>query len=432
MIRIVVLLGLVLLIAWLLRQIWRMLARSEADGATALPRFGGRVPGLLFLANGKLYRRTEDQPIEEVVSPFLEDIERRQERHQELHAWKQGTAFATAFAARRQIGTGERDLRFAAAVFRDADHLLYFLSDQGAGGLFELNVRTGEERRLLHRQNLSLEGLRLSNDGRELYAARSAPNGVANICVLNLETLEIRDLSTGDTSDRFPCDVPGQPGAVVFQSSGLGRGPEGGFLYGPASLQWIVPGRRELETIIEDPAFDYLQPRVAPNGNLLYLRRPYEGAGYGHGQATLDVLLLPFRLLRALFHYLNFFSLMYTRKPLTSASGQPFNEDAKALIVQGRRLDAEAALKSGRQVLGVPSLVPASWQLFARDPQGGTQVLARHVVAFDVAADGTVLYSNGFAVFAMQPGQAPILVLRDRLIGELAVQPQASAKVPTG
>lgn len=424
MIRMIFLLMLVLIVVWLVMQIWRQWSMANTRSDARLPAFNGRIPGLAFLANGKLYRRTGGTQVDEVVSPFLEDVERRNERHQELHAWKQGTSFGTVFSANRQIGGNERELKFGAAVFRDAERLLYFLADRGAGGLFELDLKTGQERRLLHRQNLTLEGLRLSSDGRELYASRSAPNGIANICVLNLDTLEIRDLSSGDTSDRFPCELPGQPGAVVFQSSGIGRGPEGGFLFGPSSLQLFVPGQRELEAVLDDPAFDYLQPRVAPNGNLLYLRRPYEGSGYGHGQAAIDTLLLPFRLLRALFHYLNFFSLMYSRKPLTSASGQPLNEDAKALIVQGRRLDAEAALKSGRQILGVPSLVPASWQLFERDPQGQTQLLARHVVAFDVASDGTVLFSNGFAVFAMQPGQAPSLVMRDRLIGEVAVQPE--------
>ncbi|MFX5595148.1 hypothetical protein ABTD92_21070, partial [Acinetobacter baumannii] len=83
-----------------------------------------------------------------------------------------------------------------------------------------------------------------------------------------------------------------------------------------------------------------------------------------------------FRLLRAVFHYLNFFSLMYSRKPLTSASGPALNADLKEIILKGKRIDAEKALLNENKINGVPSLVPASWQLISRDQQGNETVLA--------------------------------------------------------
>ena len=115
---------------------------------------------------------------------------------------------------------------------------------------------------------------------------------------------------------------------------------------------------------------------------------------------------------------------MYWDKPLTRASGPQFDQDAKSIIVQGKRLEAEAALKRGTQMFGVPALAPASWQLFERDQQGRTRLLAQHVVAFDVAKDGTILYSNGFGVFALRSGYRPQLVLKDHLIGDVQIRPE--------
>jgi hypothetical protein len=112
--------------------------------------------------------------------------------------------------------------------------------------------------------------------------------------------------------------------------------------------------------------------------------------------------LFPFRLLRAVFHYLNFFSLMYTRKPLTSASGPKVEADWKNILVQGKRIDAEKALREARAVHGVSSLVPADWQLVRRSPHGAEQVLETSVASYDIGADGAVVYTNGRGVFAIE------------------------------
>jgi hypothetical protein len=70
-------------------------------------------------------------------------------------------------------------------------------------------------------------------------------------------------------------------------------------------------------------------------------------------------------------------------------------------------------------VQGVPSLVPASWQLVRRSRSGDERVLARHVASFDIAADGAILHSNGFGVFALDADGTQRLMLRDKLIAEV-------------
>jgi hypothetical protein len=145
--------------------------------------------------------------------------------------------------------------------------------------------------------------------------------------------------------------------------------------------------------------------------------------------ALTDALMFPFRLLRALFHYLNFFSLMYTRKPLITAAGPEVQADLKEILLKGKRLDAEAALRTGVRLNGVPSLVPASWQLMRRSPQGDEQVLASHVASFDIAADGAILFSNGYGVFALD-GASPQVLLRDKLIADVIAGPPAGSGPP--
>ena len=112
---------------------------------------------------------------------------------------------------------------------------------------------------------------------------------------------------------------------------------------------------------------------------------------------------------------------MYTRKPLTSASGPEVQADLKEMLVKGKRIDAEKALRKESRINGVRSLVPRSWQLICRTRDGDEQVLAGNVAAFDITADGELVYTNGFGVFLLDGGNASRVILRDRLIAELTV-----------
>jgi hypothetical protein len=224
----------------------------------------------------------------------------------------------------------------------------------------------------------------------------------------------------GDTVDTAPAWIPDSPKRLLFQSSGLARDAQGYIVaQGHASIQMLDMESGSIEPIIEDPNFDFIKPRVCPAGNLLFIRRPYEAPRYGATSFFTDTLLFPFRLLRAVFHYLNFFSLMYTRKPLTSASGPAVQADLKNILLQGRRIDAEKALRSERPVQGVPSLVPSSWELVSRTREGVERVLATNVASYDVSSDGTIVYSNGRGVFVLERDGLAGLALKDELVAEV-------------
>ncbi|MGH8516635.1 MAG: TolB family protein, partial [Panacagrimonas sp.] len=274
----------------------------------------------------------------------------------------------------------------------------------------------------VHKQHLAFEDLRLSPDGTQLLCAQHAASGTANIASMTVEGSDYRELTGGDTVDTSPAWIPDDPDRVLFQSAGLARDPSGfAIAQGPVSIQMAHLKEGTLTPVREDPLSDFLQPRVGPDGSLYFIQRPYEPPRYGTGQALLDALLFPFRLLRAVFHYLNFFSLMYSRKPLTTASGPAMQADLKEILLKGKRVDAEEMLRKGALVSGVPSLVPASWTLVKRDRSGIEHVLARHVSSFDIAADGTVLFSNGCGVFVLDGTRSPKVVLRDQLIADVIV-----------
>jgi hypothetical protein len=114
---------------------------------------------------------------------------------------------------------------------------------------------------------------------------------------------------------------------------------------------------------------------------------------------------MPFRLLFAVFQWLNLFTAMYTGRKLTS-SGGPEREgpDLKWMVVWGNLIEARKAERRGRmRGEEAPDLVPRSYELVRHRPDGEPEVLARAVLAFDLASDGTILVSNGSAVDRLEP-----------------------------
>src|SRR6185503_6097418 len=89
---------------------------------------------------------------------------------------------------------------------------------------------------------------------------------------------------------------------------------------GPYCIQHLDVESGSLNTLAEDPRFDLLTPFQTSTGTLYFIRRPYR-TGRELNPLTLlkDIILFPFRLLLAVFHFLQFFSMRYSGKKLSSA-----------------------------------------------------------------------------------------------------------------
>ncbi len=413
-----ILLGLlvVALVLFLLYQI-----RPGRAAPAAIPSQRRSERGFAFLSNGNLFYRAPGGAVKQLHSPYAQEALDRRERSRARHSWKEGTSFnVAAGGGRRNFDAAEKPLMATTAAYEADGHLLYFLKDDQVGGLFRQEIASGQELRVVLKQKLHLTDVNPSYDGSQLAASSQQSDGTAHVVLMNSDGSQFCEVTGGDTVDSAPAWIPWAPKQLLFQSAGLARNGEGYIVaQGNASIQRLDMETGTLTPILESAAFDYLKPRVSPAGDLLFIRRPYEGVRYGTGTLLADLLLFPFRLLRALFHFLNFFSLMYSRKPLTSANGPATQADIKEILLQGRRIDVETALRRARPVNGVPSLVPDSWQLMKREQNGGERVLATNVATYDIGPDGTIVYSNGRGVFVLESDGSSSLATTESLVGEV-------------
>jgi hypothetical protein len=87
------------------------------------------------------------------------------------------------------------------------------------------------------------------------------------------------------------------------------------------------------------------------------------------------------------------------------------------MMIWGNLIEAQRQDGENEEV----DLVPASWQLARRRSGGTEEVLAKGVLAYDIAADGAIVYSNGNAIFLLHPDGRKEQLLSQRMIEQVVV-----------
>lgn len=378
---------------------------------------------IAYLSVGNLYCKNHDNnQIQEIQSDYIQKLIDRNEKKQQQHSWKEGTSWGTTTTGGvRDFNTENIDIYFTAAEILPDNKILYFLKGEGFGGLFHYDMASKKELRISHHQNLDYTDLCHDPIRKQILCTSNHNSGISNIVLMNEDGDASRELTSGDTEDISPCWLSNDKNQIVFQSMGLARSSEGFVLArGPASIQLLDTEKGELTPVLEDDNYDYIDPKVSKQGDLYFIRRPYETDQYKTSNIFMDTILFPFRLSRAIFHYLNFFSLIYSREPLSSSTSPYGEDDVEDILLKGRRINTEKALKKGHRILGVPSLAPQDWELICRNEVGEESILANSVSSYDLSDDNKIIYSNGYGVFSLENGTSS-LIFKDILVSEVII-----------
>jgi hypothetical protein len=371
-----------------------------------------------FVSGDALFVCGDSGESQRIESRFGQAVRDRAQRIAQRSAWKrsgQRDGLLSGASLWGGAGVDADSLRVAIVGVgrgRVPGEILYSLDTDEVSGVFAVPAAGGEEEaggedRLFHSNHVRVDHLAAHPDRDEIACSVRAEQGASQIAVMRADGTGLTQVTEGDSVDQAPCWVPGRPRTLVFQSAGIGRDAHGEpVALAPFAIEQLDLDTGDLVPRAESPRFDYLSPRVGPDGLLYSLRRPYQGdAAPSHWRALLDFLAMPFRLLFAVFQWLNLFTAMYTGRKLTS-SGGPEREgpDLKWMVVWGNLIEARKAERRGRmRGEEAPDLVPRSYELVRHRPDGEPEVLARAVLAFDLASDGTILVSNGSAVDRLEP-----------------------------
>lgn len=378
------------------------------------------TPPLAFIASGKLYLLDGPEP-RLVESHFVQEMLDRAERTRERNDWKQGSmswTFSRSAMAGLQAPAAEpgaRRVEFT-GIAPDGQGGLYYALETGLTcGLFSYSPGLGDERRLFHRQQFRIRDLaRRPADGLLAMSSRNG-DATAHIALMAAEGRGLKQATDGDVVDELPSFD--DAGRLLYQSAGLARDARGfPVAQSPYAILRLDLDSGNVETLAESPAHDCLAPRARAQ-TLYYIRRPYEPrTRVSPWRVLQDIALFPFRLARAVIHFLDFFSLMFSRKPLITAGGPPRQgPDRRTIMLWGKMIDAEKALQE-KKLNG--ALVPRHWELIQKDA-AGEKTIAQHVIAYDLCPDGSIIYTNGTAIHHLTDGAPPKKLCHSRLIERL-------------
>lgn len=377
---------------------------------------------ILYVSEGRLFLFDGDRS-RQIESRFGSEIRQRAWELQRRHEWK------TQGWGARFMGMGHSERDPVGVVIRisgisrgcRSGELLYTLWTPEIAGVFLLRGDATEEQRLFHSADVRLEQLAAHPELRRVACVLAQPRaGTASIMVMKDDCSDLIEVTQGDSLDGAPRWVPGASEEIVFHSAGVGRDAAGRFAaYGPYSIQRLNLQTGEIQCLAEDAKHDLLGPQFDEAGNLYFIRRPHAvSRRLPIWRTLLDVLLLPYSILRAVFLYLNFFSAKYSGKTLFSSAGARAKvADPNELQIYGNLIAADKAARAHAD--DAAAMVPDDWQLVRRSPEGSERVLARSVMAFDLTAGGAVIYSTGRAVFRLDSGGRSQRLFKDAFIEKL-------------
>lgn len=382
---------------------------------------------LAVISHGKLHLVGPPSDEVPISSDFANDLKKRlqvSENRAAIRNGGSGAAFIRGGLPMQEAPTVEDTFHAefsCVATSTKPGEICYALDAGQVRGLFIYEIAEKYERRVLHgpQHRFASISARQGEDGPEWLVAASQDHGVSRIGLFKPEAGGgVRELTEGDSLDSFPAWKPGERREFVYQTCGVARHHRTNEWQGlgPASIQKVDMETGEMEPVAEDDRFDFLCPSYGPDGTLFYLKRPYEPFHQPSiWRHLLDMVLFPFRLVRAILAFLNTFSMIFSGKPLQTAGLPPRRDgpDPKAVFLHGRWISMEKQMRDAA-VDEMKEFVPKNWELIARLPDGGIKVISGNVMAYGIGRSGTIYYSNGKGVFAQSNASAKPQRVSDR------------------
>lgn len=379
---------------------------------------------LFYMRDGRLFRFADgaSAPVScGAVEQYMENLKQIHRKKE----WKtQGTGAGFMGVWQEEIDLS--DIRPADAVCTPDGRLVYGAVLQQGGAVQRKNPDAPDEAEglLLRHADCTIHDMACDAEGKRLALSLSGSGwGERNIAIMPLDANRFRFITEGECRDSNPAFDPDNGDILYYDSCGLAHTGRG-LVFGPRAVNRLNLAEGTLDTVLSDDKHDYFQPRPDGAGGLYCIRRPYR-AGHQGGSGLRDLALAPFKISKALFGWLDFFTQRYGGEPLKTSGANP----AKAKQQSEEERFIEGNLVKVRQNKKAdpadrhPAAIPDDWELVRTTDNGSQTVLLRGVMAYTPAPDGGVIYSNGRAILLRSPEGAVSLITEARWAEKLRLQP---------
>ena len=363
------------------------------------------MDNIVYCTGSSFFLKT-DSGVEEFESQMIQKYRENVDSIKSRREWKTsgaGARFMGSFNPAAANDAGSRLARINGASLW-GEELVYSATMGDVSGLYRKPLKDGAvEGHILASNEILISRISVAGD----RCAASVGSGFErHIADFDLHTGQYRILTEGDVIEDYPCYAK-DGRRIFFSSAGLAISPEGAHMgVGPSSILCYDMKNNDIAELFASDKYDYFAPREDPDGNLLFIRRPYRDAGE-KGNIWMDILMFPLRIIRAIGGLLNFFSVAFGGESLrsgqTGVDTKTRQKSEADLFIEGNVVNAEQALKENeRSGEKFPGIIPRSWELIRAGSSGSLACLKKGVMDFTVCENGDIVYSNGNAVVRLQ------------------------------
>ena len=221
------------------------------------------------------------------------------------------------------------------AVFED--RLVYSLRLDESGCIY---IRSFDKNDMI--ENLVISGKdifpgRMSCFGSKLVVSCGENYAEKHISVYELPSSSCHEYTDGDSIEEAPY-FDGE-NKIYFSTAGYARDSFGGIAaVSNKSIVCLDTRASEMNEILSDEKYDFLFPKPDGKGGVYCIRQP-QGGSKDNNTLMKDVLMFPYRIIRALGGWLNMFSIIFGGEALKSDDN--FKNNAKAKLKNEKQMFIE-------------------------------------------------------------------------------------------
>ena len=362
---------------------------------------------LLFISKGRLFRVNGRMPIE-IKCGFVEKYIDNLKEISKKREWKSSGTGAQFMNMAMPFSDTPEDGINISGITTDGDGIyIYSAVFDGNMAIYKSSGKSTDDEGVILRKN-SVRIFEMDNlpGGKKMLAAGKEGSSEKHIAMIDKEKSELYFITEGDSVDANPSFSRAEPDIVYYDSKGVGVSAQNSFVrFSPCAILRLDLSTGDLDEFIADGAHDYFKPKTDSAGNLYYIRRPYK-ENQRKGMDTTDILLIPFKFLKAIFGWMDFFTRRYSGETLNTSGNNPAKTkqlSEEELFIEGNMINVEKNLREN-QASGekYPGLAPKSWELIRRGKDGREHIIKKGVIDYCLAEDG-IYYSNGSNVLRTHP-----------------------------
>lgn len=283
-----------------------------------------------------------------------------------------------------------------------------FINDLSAIHTKDLTLEKDSESHVIHDNGKIFKGA--SEKNGKIITTVSSDLVTSHLAVFDKSVDDYSLITDGDCFDATPRFSAIDDNKIIFSSKGVGRDGNGNFVeYSPSSIYEYDLSQGNVNEIRSSSEYSYTLPKNDKFGNLYAIKKPIKEKK--RSNILLDILLIPYRLITAIYYFLESFTRSFTGKTFTENSPYSNNPaktkkgDERKIFIDGNEIYADKEYKNNlKHKDDFAGIIPRGYEL-VKITENGDEVIRKGIISYEILSNGTIVASNGKYILKIVDGK---------------------------